>query len=607
MAHLPHASRSLKHCALRTASYVLVFCSIPLNSLGQFSAVWTQTINPSVGNDNAFAIALDATGVYVSGMDDVPGDRQWRIEKRDLSSGALIGSFGTSGVVTSNPTTEDEEANAIAVNASGVYVVGYDNIPGNNQWRIEKRDLTTGALIAAFGSGGIVTSNPSVNIDIAYAIALDANALYVAGLDRTPGPGNGQWRIEKRDLTTGALIAAFGAAGVVTSDPSTGGDGATGIVTDGSALYVTGYDNTGFNQQWRIEKRDATTGALITGFGVGGSINSNPSPSNDIPWAIAVDASGVFAAGHENVLANNYQWRIEKRDLTSGTLVVGFGTAGIVNSNPSGDNDRPTSMTANATGLYVAGWDNAPGNFQWRVEKRDLTTGDLLCFLTTNPSTGADAAYGMALDTSGIYLAGKDRIPGSNDQWRIAKYDTCLALLPLDLLSLEVVPQNDRTVKCTWLSLNQRSTSRFLVERSLNGVSFEQVGIIDALTQSGAYIWYDDQPYAGVSYYRVIQEDRTGESDYSAVRAVRLDGLYVTLYPNPVEDKTELVFALPTEKALVMSILDALGRVVQVEYISAVAGLNRRTINLPDLASGSYSLTLSTPSEQLARLSFMKR
>ena len=57
----------------------------------------------------ATAVAVDSTGLYVVGFDSSPVgnfDSQWRIEKRDLSDGSLMTSFGTNGVVTSDPTKE---------------------------------------------------------------------------------------------------------------------------------------------------------------------------------------------------------------------------------------------------------------------------------------------------------------------------------------------------------------------------------------------------------------------------------------------------------------------------------------------------------------------
>ena len=117
-----------------------------------------------------------------------------------VSSGALVAGFGTGGVVTSNPSTDFDAAWSIAIDSTAMYVVGFDFSPGNGQWRIEKRSLTDGSLVPGFGTGGVVTSNPSTGTDGAVGIAIDSTAIYVVGCDESLGPGTGnlQWRIEKR-------------------------------------------------------------------------------------------------------------------------------------------------------------------------------------------------------------------------------------------------------------------------------------------------------------------------------------------------------------------------------------------------------------------------
>ncbi len=87
---------------------------------------------------------MDSSGLYVVGYEQTPvmaGDVQWRIEKRSLTNGLLIGPLGTGGVVTSNPSSGDDKATAVAVDSSGLYVVGYDQSPviaGDVEWRVEK-------------------------------------------------------------------------------------------------------------------------------------------------------------------------------------------------------------------------------------------------------------------------------------------------------------------------------------------------------------------------------------------------------------------------------------------------------------------------------------
>ena len=54
--------------------------------------IWVQTSNPGDQNALAYAVAVDGTGIYVVGYDYPPSIPQfeWRIEKRSLGNGSLI-------------------------------------------------------------------------------------------------------------------------------------------------------------------------------------------------------------------------------------------------------------------------------------------------------------------------------------------------------------------------------------------------------------------------------------------------------------------------------------------------------------------------------------
>ena len=203
------------------------------------------------GWDKPQAMALDSTAMYVVGWASRDLQPLWRIEKRGLMDGILVTEFGTSGIVSSD--IRGATPFAIALDSTAMYVVGFDNLSPNRQWIIEKRNLPDGSLVAGFGMSGVVTSNSSEGTDIAYAIAIDSEAIYVAGSDETPG--NPQWRIEKRNLTDGSLVKGFGRGGVVTSNPSGNRDGVMAITLDSTALYIAGYDESSFDIKWRIEKR----------------------------------------------------------------------------------------------------------------------------------------------------------------------------------------------------------------------------------------------------------------------------------------------------------------------------------------------------------------
>ena len=396
------------------------FSFTPLSSgslVPGFGAGGVVTDNPSTGSDQAEGIAIDSTAMYVVGCDDSPGNVQWRIEKRSLTDGSLVSDFGTGGVVIINPSPGVDIAYGIAIDSNAMYVVGSDESPGNRQWRIEKRSLTDGSLFPAFGTGGVVTGNHSMGYDGATGIAIDSNAMYVVGYDESPG--NRQWRIEKRSLTDGSLFPAFGTGGVVTSNNSSGDDTVADIAIDSNAMYMIGHDRSPGNQEWRVEKRSLTDGSLIAEFGTNGVVIGDHSMDHDAASGIAIDSTAIYVVGYDHS-PGNQEWRIEKRSLTNGSLVTGFGTGGVVTSNPSTSFDGATDIAIDSTAMYVVGRDDNPGNRQWRIEKRSLADGSLIGVFTSNPSTGDDYVYGIAIDSTAMYVVGYDYSPG-DWEWRIEK------------------------------------------------------------------------------------------------------------------------------------------------------------------------------------------
>jgi len=382
------------------------------------------TYNPSPADDVASGIAIDSTAIYVIGYDSLPGtgNNQWRIEKRSLADGSLVTAFGASGTVTSDPTTGADRALGIAVDSTAMYVVGCEDALGNQRWRIEKRSLTDGNLIAEFGAGGVVTNDPSPSYDAACAIAIDSTAMYVVGYDSVTGVGNYQWRIEKRSLTSGSLVTEFGTGGVVTNNPSGSFDRPTAIAIDASAIYVVGYDCSygATNNQWRIEKRSLADGSLVTAFGTGGVATNNPSSGGDVPYGVAIDSTAMYVVGTD-FSPGNYQWRIEKRSLTSGSLVGTFTWNAYI-----GDEDKAYAIAIDSTAMYVVGYADAPEGIGWEIQKRSLADGNLdpgfgmSGDVYSNPSPGVDTAYAIAMDSTAIYVVGDDMSP-TNFQWRIEK------------------------------------------------------------------------------------------------------------------------------------------------------------------------------------------
>jgi len=357
--------------------------------------IWTQASNPSSYGDWANAVAVDGSGVYVVGTDSLPGNERWRIEKRSLTTGGLIWTRA------SNPSIDADWATGVAVDGSGVYIVGYDSYLGysNRRWRIEKRSLMDGSVIWTR------TSNPSASHDEANGVVVDGSGVYIVGFDYYLNAYNPRWRIEKRSLTDGSVIWTQA------SNPSYGSDKAYGVAVDGSGVYIVGYDQYpgGSNTRWRIEKRSLTDGSNIW------TRTSNPSNDLDRAYGVAVDGGGIYIVGVDSYLGySNSRWRIEKRSLTDGSSIW------TKASNSSTSYDRALGVAVDGSGVYIVGSDSYSGGGRWRIEKRNLTAGSNLWTKTSNPSAYNDEAYGVAVDGSGVYIVGYDTYFGGG-RWRIEK------------------------------------------------------------------------------------------------------------------------------------------------------------------------------------------
>ena len=141
----------------------------------------------------------------------------------------------------------------------------------------------------------------------------------------------------------------------------------------GAAALVWAYDPNLTTSQEVIQRLKNTASGSIADFGgagvldvykaIGGnpgdliySVTSNPSTGDDAAYSIARDSTYMYVVG-EDSSTGNYQWRIEKRNLSDGQLVTGFGTNGVVTSNPSTGNDLAYSITIDSTYMYVVGAD----------------------------------------------------------------------------------------------------------------------------------------------------------------------------------------------------------------------------------------------------------
>ncbi|HMD00420.1 MAG TPA: T9SS type A sorting domain-containing protein, partial [Ferruginibacter sp.] len=164
--------------------------------------------------------------------------------------------------------------------------------------------------------------------------------------------------------------------------------------------------------------------------------------------------------------------------------------------------------------------------------------------------------------------------------------------LPLSLLSFEAIKQNKRSL-LLWSTDNEVNLNKFIVERSADGRSYRAIGETIANNRSGInnYTLTDNQPFAGINFYRLKMADRDGSFKYSPIRKINFasDADDISIYPNPVlrDGSVNIISSGNCNQAV---IYDAMGKEVRVYK------LNGRTnaINLSGIARGMYQLKVFT-------------
>jgi Secretion system C-terminal sorting domain len=187
--------------------------------------------------------------------------------------------------------------------------------------------------------------------------------------------------------------------------------------------------------------------------------------------------------------------------------------------------------------------------------------------------------------------------------WALADLKTSL---PVTVVKFKAVAVTGK-VFTSWQTLNEQNNDHFEVWRSTDGVQFEFTGSVTSAGNSNGingYSFTDNNPYTGISYYKLKIFDKSGGFTWSAVVFVNMDKTTgVLLYPNPASDhininsSSEIINSKP-----VASLYDSKGSLLQMLALTSANQL----INTSNLAAGIYQVSIRYNS-QLITVRFIKK
>lgn len=146
-----------------------------------------------------------------------------------------------------------------------------------------------------------------------------------------------------------------------------------------------------------------------------------------------------------------------------------------------------------------------------------------------------------------------------------------------------------------WATASEVNNAYFLVEHSLDGKRFQEIGMVHGAGNSTMVVEYDfvhEAPSSGVNYYRLKQVDFDGEFSYSPIVDVNFKSETdkITISPNPFNAEISLSLDNAFDTDVNIKIYDPIGRLVISQMLSK--GHNQKMMNLSDLDSGVYFLQI---------------
>lgn len=188
---------------------------------------------------------------------------------------------------------------------------------------------------------------------------------------------------------------------------------------------------------------------------------------------------------------------------------------------------------------------------------------------------------------------------------------TCVNItLPIELLSFTASLTNKKKVLLEWITASETNNDYFTIERTKEGITYETVGKMNGADNSSMTLYYsmlDENPYLGISYYRLKQTDYDGKFEYSPLVAVNIEGLeIVIIYPNPANTELEYLISSSEADDVEVLIIDAGGKRVLKNTEKINKGLTKKRLNIANLSSGNYILQIATHNNKITQKQFLK-
>jgi Big-like domain-containing protein/type IX secretion system substrate protein/endonuclease/exonuclease/phosphatase family protein len=167
-----------------------------------------------------------------------------------------------------------------------------------------------------------------------------------------------------------------------------------------------------------------------------------------------------------------------------------------------------------------------------------------------------------------------------------------LTILPVSLVNFSAIKVLN-SVKLYWTTAQEINSRNFVVEKSVDGIHFENIGSITAAGNSSTVHQYelvDGKPVNGINYYRLKSIDNDNKFTYSKVITITFTkNILIKLFPNPARELVQVWYEGTLNTQATIRLSDMNGRIVW-EQSKTLAPLHVLKLNIKGLSRGVYIL-----------------
>lgn len=199
--------------------------------------------------------------------------------------------------------------------------------------------------------------------------------------------------------------------------------------------------------------------------------------------------------------------------------------------------------------------------------------------------------------STGTYYAIKQLYPGCNDTIQLNMTINCV--LPILLTDFKAVYEN-KMVHLIWITQQEINNKEFILERSIDGITFETIATVAGAgySQSEKTYSYNDNAFPQVAkiYYRLSQVDIDGSKRISSIKTINITDLKKTglniyaIAPNPVKELATVSIITDVESNYTFTVYNSLGQKINATQKHLTKGENKTIIDLVNVERGFYIL-----------------